>query len=300
MSAATAGVSRASAVVSANASALDGHLFAARNLLALRARLNALGDAVAVAGPPDVDVIFGGSNGASAAAAAAASAAAAAAAAAPPLTSSSSSSSSSFSLSSAGSALAAAAAPHATSRAALDARAALERSSRAAASAAVGAAARAAVGPLLSFMTKVAAVRMSSSSAANASSNPAQPLSSHAFAARSRVAEVAASVRQRLGMSPSSSSGGGGGGGGTDVNDDDPSASLPAAAALAKLYVPDQVARSGLWEPVKVAVRDAISQARGLIEAEYGSSGEGGEGEDIKIELPSDGEVVAALSRVLV
>ena len=85
------------------------------------------------------------------------------------------------------------------------------------------------------------------------------------------------------------------------------------AAALARLYLPDPVARSGLWEPVRAAVRDAVAQARGLIEAEYGGSGggggggsgeggeeEGGEEENARIDLPSDAEVVAALARVLV
>jgi hypothetical protein len=112
------------------------------------------------------------------------------------------------------------------------------------------------------------------------------------------VAEVAASVRERLGMTEAAAASGGGAGG-------DPAASLPAAAALARLYVPDPVARSGLWEPVKAAVRDAVSQARGLIDAEYGSSGGGGGGEgeeeeNVSIDLPSDAEVAAALARVLV
>ena len=74
---------------------------------------------------------------------------------------------------------------------------------------------------------------------------------------------------------------------------------VAAAAALARLYVPDPVARSGLWSPVAAAVRDAVAQARGLIEAEYGNAGEGEEAET-KIDLPSDAEVAAALARVLV
>ena len=107
------------------------------------------------------------------------------------------------------------------------------------------------------------------------------------------MAEVAASVRERLGMTTTTTTTGGKGNGG------DPSSSLPAAAALARLYVPDPVARSGLWSPVAAAVGDAVAQARGLIEAEYGNAGEGEEAET-KIDLPSDAEVAAALARVLV
>ena len=204
------------AAVAAAATPADGHLFAARALLALRSRLHAAGSGGGGGnGPADIDVSFDLAPATAAARAALAGRA---------------------SFGSIASAAAASVAPRARATRA-DGGAELDAALRGACDAFILNATRTAVEPLLSFITKVTAVR--------AGGGGGRRLGEHAFAAPARVADAAAETRRRL------------------------TADMPRLASKAALYVPDAGARAALWGPVQGNVREACAQVAALLSAEY-------------------------------
>ena len=96
------------------------------------------------------------------------------------------------------------------------------------------------VEPLLSFITKVTAVRV-----AGGGSGGGRSIREQAFAAPDRLAELAAKVNDALGDA------------------------LPTAAAKTRLYLGNPGTREILFKPIKSNVAEAHAQVGALLEAEY-------------------------------
>lgn len=121
-----------------------------------------------------------------------------------------------------------------------------------------------AVEPMLSFITKVTAVKVSMTSTArvkDSGSDPLKSLKAQAFATPEKVAEMVAKV------------------------DDALKKDLPSVVLKMKLYLQNPSTRSILFKPIKSNIVEAYGQINSLIKAEYSS-------EDIEIiGLPKQAEV---------
>ncbi|KAK9845860.1 hypothetical protein WJX81_004499 [Elliptochloris bilobata] len=98
------------------------------------------------------------------------------------------------------------------------------------------------VEPMLSFITKVTAVRVAASAQ---STGGTRALREQAFAAPERLAEMAAKVREAL------------------------AGPLPAAVARMRLYLANPATHAILFKPIKSNIAEAHGQVATLLEAEY-------------------------------
>ncbi len=139
-------------------------------------------------------------------------------------------------------ALAARGAPR-TVEARLDGRKDLEASLKAACEAFILCVTKTAVEPLLGFLAKATAAR--AAPPAGAGGAPAPRLREQAFAGPERVAELVAATNASMG------------------------ATLAAAAAHARAYLPASSTRAVLFRPIKANIAEAHAQMAALLEAEY-------------------------------
>lgn len=123
----------------------------------------------------------------------------------------------------------------------LDAKKELERQLKAACETFIMFATKLAVEPLLTFITKVTAVRVVTSS----SNSDQKPLKEHAFASPDRLSEVAAAVNAAL------------------------TASLPNVISKIRLYITNPTTQSILVKPIVSNIGEAHGQIASLLSGEY-------------------------------
>lgn len=124
----------------------------------------------------------------------------------------------------------------------LDAKKELERQLKAACETFIMFATKLAVEPLLTFITKVTAVRVGTSSSSNSDQ---KPLKEHAFASPERLSQVAAAVNAAL------------------------TASLPKVISKIRLYITNPTTQSVLVKPILSNIGEAHGQIASLLSGEY-------------------------------
>jgi hypothetical protein len=144
----------------------------------------------------------------------------------------------------------------------LDAKKELERRLKATCEGFIMHATKLAVEPLLSFLTKVTAVRVAGAPAAG---TPQRPLREQAFAAADRLAEVAAAAGAAL------------------------AGPLPEAVAAMRLYLPSPATQAALLKPIRANVAEAHAQVAALVAEEYTAE------EAATVGLPTAAALEAAL-----
>jgi conserved oligomeric Golgi complex subunit 3 len=125
----------------------------------------------------------------------------------------------------------------------LDAKKELERQLKAACENFIMFATKLAVEPLLTFITKVTAVRVGTSS--SSSNSDQKPLKEHAFASPERLSEVAAAVNAAL------------------------TASVPNVISKIRLYITNPTTQSILVKPIVSNIGEAHGQIASLLSGEY-------------------------------
>ncbi|GAB4817343.1 hypothetical protein N2152v2_004389 [Parachlorella kessleri] len=123
---------------------------------------------------------------------------------------------------------------------ALDSKKDLERQLKATCEAFIMHVTKLVVEPMLSFITKVTAVKVAQQGA-----DAAKPLREQAFASPERLAAVVAGVRQAL------------------------AEALPAAVGSMRLYLPHPATRAILFKPIKSNIAEAHGQIAALMDSEY-------------------------------
>eukprot|EP00887_Chlorella_sp_A99_P004229 scaffold15.g4229.t1 len=124
-----------------------------------------------------------------------------------------------------------------------DAKRELERTLKATCEAFIMHVTKLSVEPMLSFITKVTAVRVAAGGGGDGPET--KPLREQAFASPERLAELVGKVNEALG------------------------GALPAAAAALRLYLPSAATRAILLKPIKNNILEAHAQIAALVEGEY-------------------------------
>ncbi|KAG2494830.1 hypothetical protein HYH03_007071 [Edaphochlamys debaryana] len=125
----------------------------------------------------------------------------------------------------------------------LDSKKELEKALKSVCEALIMALTKVAVEPMLSFITKVTAVRLASGHGGA----PAKPMREQAFASVPKLAEVVGRVNAALG----------------------PGGPLPAAVGKMRLYLPNPATHAILLKPVKSNIAEAHGQVAKLLQSDY-------------------------------